>query len=755
MFRRILRFLFDSLVLLLTVGVAVPVTVAATVLGGFLFLPLPATIPQPKAPPFTAPTEVYDRNGKPIAEFRVFDQSIPVLASDIPQVLREAVISMEDRNFYKHGGVDVRGSLRAFVADLRSGSAVQGGSTITQQYVKKAYTGSQRTVVRKVSEAVLASQLDRQTSKDEILYRYLSSIYLGDGSYGVGAAAQNYFRVPVNQLTLSQAAMIAGVIPAPSAWAPRENPQTAEVRRELVLDKMLQQGYITRPAHDAAVAQRVWLLAKGAAPAQATAVYPPAQEKPAYPAFVDYVQRWLVNKFGVERVFQGGLRVQTTLDPRVQDAADQSVQSALKGTGEPLEMAMASVEPQTGFVQAIVGGRQFGQGPYASVNFALGGCESPPAANVVVEVRATCWSGSSITGGGVGRQPGSAWKPFVLATAFAKGVPPEKVYPAPQVFVIPGCRPTPSNTCKIANNEGEGGGSSDLRRATWFSINTVFAQLVRDVGCPDTGQMAKRLGIGSAWYSSQVQTCSGAYALGEVGVSPLDMASAYGTFDDHGQRAEPTPILKVIDPTGKVLVDNLTKKPPTTGVINPVVADNVTDVMRGVIQNGTGTAANIGRPAAGKTGTTSNFTNAWFVGYTPTLSTAVWMGYANNERTPLRNIKGVSSVFGGTIPAQTWHNFMLQALTGVPATEFSQPAPIQSLTDKIVNKPRQTLAPGGQRGQSDTPPGGPYQVGPPDPQVVPPPTTSTLVPPSPGGGAGGGGGPGAPASTPTTIVPRR
>jgi penicillin-binding protein 1A len=746
MVRRILRLLFDSVFLLTTVAIGVPVAVAATVLGAFLFLPLPAVIPQPKPIVFPAPTIIYDRNGNQIAEFRQFDQNVPVSRTDIPTVLKEAVISVEDRNFYQHGGVDIRGSVRAFLADLHSGSAVQGGSTITQQYVKKAYTGDQRTVVRKVREAILASQLDRQTSKDEILYRYLSSIYLGDGGYGVGAAAENYFRIPVNQLSLSEAAMIAGLIAAPSAWAPRENPAMADTRRELVLNKMLQQGYITRPAHDAAVAQRVWRLSDGPAPPLATAVYPHLQEQPKYPAFVDYVQRWLLNRFGPGLVYGGGLRVQTTLDPRIQEAADQSVQNALKGTHEPLEMAIATVEPQTGFVPALVGGREFGQGPFASLNLALGGCEPPPAAGVPVEVRATCWNGTSITGGGLGRQPGSAWKPFVLATAFAKSYLPSKVYPAPHVLAIPGCKPAPGRTCVISNNEGEGGGSTDLRHATWLSINTVFAQLIRDVGCPDTGQMAKRLGIQSAWYSSQFHTCSGAYALGEVGVSPLDMASSYGVFDNHGQRAQPTPILKIVDPTGKVLVDNIATKPATSAVIDPVVADNVTDVLRGVIQAGTGTAANIGRPAAGKTGTTSNFTNAWFVGYTPTLSTAVWMGYANNEHTSLRNIKGVPAVFGGTIPAQTWHNFMIQALAKVAPTDFSQPAPIQTLTDKLnkLAHPPPPITPGGQRGQADTPLGGPYQYGPPEPKAAPPPPPTTTLP---------AGGPPGSGTTTTTVFP--
>jgi len=751
---RALRLLFRTVFLLVTVGMVVPAVVGATVLVTLLFLPLPASIPQPKPAAAILPTQVYDRAGNLIATFRAFDQSIPVRKADIPTVLKEAVISIEDRNFYKHGGIDIRGSVRALVADIRSNRTVQGGSTITQQYVKNAYTGNSRTLARKVREAVLASELDRETSKDEILYRYLSTIYLGDGSYGAGAAAENYFREPVNDLTPSQAAMLAGLIAAPSRWAPRENPDAAENRRELVLDKMLQQGYLTPDQHAAAMTDRVWLLAKGPAPAQSTAVYPPRTDQPKYPAFVDYVQRYLIAKYGPELVFQGGLRVQTTLDPAVQAAADKAVQDSLQGTAEPLEMAMSAVEPSTGFVDAIVGGRQFGQGPFADVNLALGGCFQPTPGKYTIEVSATCWNGSTVTGGGSGRQPGSAWKPFVLATALTKGMTPDTVYPAPTVLPIPNCKPDATTSCTIANNEGEGGGSSDLRHAMWYSINTVYAQVVRDVGCKETGETAKRLGVTSAWYSPQFQTCSGTYALGVVDVSPLDMASAYGVFANHGNRAEPTPILKIIDPANHVLVDNIATKPATTSVLAPGVADTVTDVLRGVITGGTGTAADIGRPAAGKTGTTSNFTNAWFVGYTPTLSTAVWMGYGTNESTPLRNIRGVSAVFGGTIPAVTWHAFMTAALASVPASDFGQPAPLLAPAGQLPTASTlPAVVAGPARPQPDTGPGGPYVVIPPVARLVPPPPATTTTTTTPGAGPPGSpGSPGSSTSAPETTT---
>jgi penicillin-binding protein 1A len=722
--RRAIRFVFDSFFLLIAVGVGVPVIVAGTVLAAFLFLPLPASIPPLKNPSVSAPTQVFDRNGQLIATFRKFEQSLPITETDIPNVLKEAVISVEDRNFYKHGGVDIRGSVRAFVADFRSRGAVQGGSTIYQQYVKLTYTGSQRTLFRKLREAILASQLARQTTKDEVLFRYLAIIYLGDGNYGVGAAAQNYFRKPVSQLTLSEAATLAGLIPAPSAWAPRESPVSAENRRQLVLQKMLQQGYISTDQYNQAIAQKVWLASKGPAPPGATVVYPPQTAQAQFPAFVDYLYRYLISKYGPAKVFQGGLRIQTTLDPKVQTAADQAVQNALRGTAEPLEMSLAAVEPQTGFVAAIVGGREFGgTGPYAADNFALGGCEAIPATTVKVEVSAPCWVGNTIVGGGSGRQPGSSWKPFVLATAFAKGMSPSRVYSAPGVYTIPNCK---GKGCTIQNAEPGGfGGSVDLRHATWESINTVYAQLIRDTGCTDTANTAIKLGITSAWYSSQVHGCGGQYALGEVGVSPLDMASAYGTLDNHGARAEPTPILKIIDANNRVLQDNITGKPATSQVINPIVADNVTDVLRGVIQSGTGTNANIGRPAAGKTGTTSDFVDAWFAGYTPTLSTAVWMGYANNERTSMKNVKGVSPVYGGTIPAGVWRDFMTQALQNVPPTDFSQPAPIQAITDQLNVQQRQGINPGSPRGQTDVGPGANYYQYAPPQLKVPAPSTTT------------------------------
>jgi penicillin-binding protein 1A len=758
LFRRIVKRIFGSVFLATVTLIGAPAAFGVTILAGLIFLPLPATIPVPKANPSILPTLIYDRFGNQIATLRQFDTNIPVTESEIPQVLKEAVIADEDRNYYHHGGVDLRGMIRALYSDLRNRSPVQGGSTITQQYVKLAFTNQKRTIVRKVREAILASQLARQASKDEILYRYLTLVYFGDGNYGVGAAAQNYFHVPVSQLNASQAAMLAGLIPAPSARAPRESLASAETYRQLVLKKMFQQGYLTSAQYQAAVSQKLALASSGQVPAGTTVVYPYQAGVTNYPDFVDYVTRWLLKRFPAQEVYSGGLRVQTTLDPAIENAALSAVHATLGGTKDPLEMSLAAVEPSTGFVTAIVGGRDFGgQGPYAQDNLAIGGCDGPPSKSAAVAVSATCWSGKSISGGTPGRQPGSSWKPFVLAAAFEQGIPPSAPYSAPGVYQIPGCKVLPgqqASTCQVHNDEpGSVIGSESLAQATAFSTNTVYAQVAPQVGCPNVASTAKKLGIDSAYYSTPPFYYCPTYALGEVDVSPLEMASAYGVFANHGQRAEPTPILEVVDAQGKVLLNNINPLPSTTSVVTANVADNVTNVLQGVISGGTGTAAQLGRPAAGKTGTTSNYTNGWFAGYTPTLSAAVWMGNADSQAKPMGVVKGVYPVYGGTWPAITWRNFMGAALAKVPATPFTQPAPIlppQAAAALEHHAPPTTASvePGPPGFVQPTPPGGPYRVPAPTPVAPPPATTTTLAPGETTTTVAGGGPPNTPFGGP-------
>jgi penicillin-binding protein 1A len=596
------------------------------------------------------------------------------------------------------------------------------------------YTGSKRTFSRKLKEAVIASRIDRKLDKDEILYRYLSTIYLGGGAYGVGAASQSYFRKQVSQLTLSESALLAGILPAPTTFDPRSNPAGAEQRRLRVLDLMRDQGRITQQQYDAARPEKVVAVtAAGPPKGPATVVYPPEQEPTAYPYFIDYLRRYLTAKYGPEKVFRGGLRIQSTLDVDLQRQAEQAVGNTLSGTKPPLDMSLVAVEPPTGFVKALIGGRDFAA---SQVNLALGKC-SKSAVLAELPDGPMC-----MDGGGTGRQPGSAFKPFTLAKAFEEGMSPSKVYAAPHVYTVPGCV---GNQCTIHNVEGEGGGSADLRTATAQSINTVFAQLIRDVGVKDVAELAHRVGltmVGPNGRDANGQPYGVSLTLGAQEVSPLDMASAYSVFAARGLQARPTPVVKVLDNNGVVLEDNT--RPTQKRVLSEVVADNVTDVLRGVITGGTGTAANIGRPAAGKTGTSENFGNAWFCGFTPTLSTAVWMGYADAPR-PMHGIKGVGSVYGGTLPAATWHDFMTAALKDVPVTDFNQPAPIEPIADELRRNARGGFDPGDQSVPQNSPLGGPYVVTPdaphPEPPALAPPTTVFFGPPE--------------ESTTTTTIRRR
>ena len=759
--RSIFRFLFRTTAIVFICSAAVPITVAVVVLASFIFLPLPAKLPEAKPIEAGQVSRVYDQNGVEIGQFREFEQSLPVRPADIPLHMKQAVIASEDRNFYRHGGVDLRGSFRALYADIQGRGITQGGSTITQQYVKNTYVGKERTITRKIREAIVASQLDRQVDKDDILFKYLDSVSLGNGAYGVGAASETYFRKPVSQISISEAAMLAGLIPAPSRYEPRgrgaggENgTMLAEGKRQIVLKNMLGEGYLTQQQFDEAFAQVIWVEGSTPAPPTTphTAVYQAQSPPTNYPYFMDYVEKYLKGKYGEKKVDTGGLRIQTTLDPKVQAEAERAVADALKGAptakitrGEragqptPLEMSLVAVEPQTGFVKAFIGGRNFNaeNDPGAQVNLGLGGCYKPPD-KVPVEVEATCWPLSAEDkypmSGGTGRQPGSSFKPFVLAAAFEKGMQPSKVYPAPNSFRVPECKPTPTFDCTIGNYEGGSFGSADLRKATHSSINTVYAQLIRDVGCKETGEMAKKLGVTSAWYSPQVHTCSGSYALGTLDLSPLEMASAYGVFANRGLRQDSTPIVRIEDREGNVLEDNRRREP--TRAIDEVVADNVTDIMKGVITSGTGRNADIGRPAAGKTGTSQASRNSWFVGYTPTLSTAIWVGF-RDEPIPMTNVRGCRPMTGGCLPAKTWKSFMGPALKEVPVTEFSEPAPIKIISDRISRAARTGIDPGAQRKPAGTGLGGPYIVGPPAPKADEPPppeatsTTTTTTSPSP------------------------
>jgi penicillin-binding protein 1A len=680
---------------LVLVAVITPVVCAGVALGSLIFLPLPATLPTPKAGVDSQATHVLDAAGNEIALFKQYDTSIPVQKADIPQVLKDAVIASEDKSFYSHGGIDLQGTLRALWADINNKKVVQGGSTITQQYVKLAFTGSDRTLSRKIREAILASQLDRQMDKEEILFRYLSAAFYGEGAYGIGAAAQTYFRKPVSQLTVSEAALLAGVLPAPTNYSPRDHPEAAEQRRNTVLDLMREQGKIDDATYGAAKAETVWLLAQGDPPGPATVVYPPEVAASTQPWFANYVHQYLETHLpgcvlgACPLIETGGLKVLTTLDPAMQRAAEEEAAKSLGDADLDIQNSIVSIEPPTGYVKAMVGGRDFS---YKQVNTAT-----------------------------TKHQPGSAFKPFILAEAFEQGIQPTSVWSGAPLTI---------GSFTMQNFGGAVYGNIDLRTATWNSVNAAYGRVIVAEGVDNAMEMANRLGAPMPTYDPSIYGAS--VALGSIEVSPLDMASAFGVFANHGKRAEPTPVLQVIGRDGTVLLDNTKAADAAQQVIAPVVADNVTDVLQGVIESGTARGRGIDRPAAGKTGTASDAANAWFVGFTPTLSTAVWFGHLScgastpDHPCPLRNIGGTrGDAQGGTLPAPVWQRYMKRVLKDVPVTEFSQPAPIQTYSDAAKREARKGFDPGARRYPTGTPATGGF-VEDVQPPTVTAPTTTTV-----------------------------
>jgi penicillin-binding protein 1A len=599
---------------------------------------------------------VFDANGTLIGEFRQFDLTVPIQPTDVPDVVKDAVVAAEDRNFWEHDGLDAEGLTRAALANYEEGEVVQGGSTITQQYVKSRFLSGERSLERKLTEAILATRIEREMTKDEILFGYLDTTYFGAGAYGIGAPSESYFRKSVRDLTISEAALLAAVIPAPSRFEPLAQPFVAEARRVEVLEAMHEEGYITRDELETAKTETLWFAGLGVPDRPATVYHPPPRaDAGSYPYFQDYVRTYLTEKYGEDLVFRGGLRIETTIDPNLQALADAAVANELEGTAPPLEMSLVSMDPSTGHVKALVGGRDWNA---SQVNLALGGT--------------------------LGMQPGSAFKTFTLAAALERGYGPDTVYPAPGAWSPPGC-----STTGLKNYSGGGYGSLSLDAATRSSVNTVFLQLIYDIGPPNVAELANRVGL-ERIKPEDYGPCNVSLTLGAGEVSPLEMAAGYSVFANHGVKAPATPVLRVTDAQGNVIEDN--SAPQGEQVVNASVADWVTQIERGVITSGTGRRANFGRPASGKTGTADDYRAAWFVGYTPQLATAVWIGHSDIPRS-LRGINGFSTVTGGSIPARVWKAFMEPAHEGLPVLDFPPPGPLPAPNGDLVIRPSPRRAP--------------------------------------------------------------
>ena len=579
---------------------------------------------------------IYASDGKTVLAVLRGDETRVVLSSArISPVMKQAIVAVEDRRFWEHEGVDARGVLRAVWADVRNKEFVQGGSTITQQLVKNAYTENERTISRKLKEAALAWQLEQKWSKDRILTAYLNTIYFGNGAYGIEMAARVYFHKHAGELQLHEAALLAGLPASPGAYDPVTNPRRALLRRQTVLRLMLEQELITRADFLSASNEPL--------PRPKTIGLPNIGRRSSY--FAEYVKQQLVPYYGSGKVFGGGLRITTSIDPRLQELAQEAINKTLTERKGP-SAALVAIDPRDGRVLAMVGGRSFRKSQF---NLAAQG----------------------------ERQSGSAFKPFVLASALAQGISPDTVLVSKPTLINLG-----DKLWSIANYEGSYLGAIDLREATTHSDNTVYAQLTAQVGPQNVRRTARALGITSplnAYF---------AIGLGVEAVNPLEMARAFSTFANGGARIDgtvlgnlPRAVLRVQD--GNVVDEN---DPVERQVLDPNDAAQLTSMLQNVVTDGTGQRAALpDRPVAGKTGTTEDHGDAWFVGYTPQLAVAVWVGYPNKLRPMLTEFEG-DPVAGGTFPALIWKEFTGKALRSLnePPAYFPSPQPRAAAPYQVV-----------------------------------------------------------------------
>ncbi|HEY3365459.1 MAG TPA: PBP1A family penicillin-binding protein [Symbiobacteriaceae bacterium] len=595
---------------ILAVLVAVPLLLVGAFVIAVLVTPLPA-------PSTAEATEVLDAAGRPIT--RLYTQNRRILpAGEMPQYLLDAIVAVEDDRFYAHRGIDLIGIGRALVRDLRAGKVVEGGSTLTQQLARNMYLTQERTVARKLREAVLTVKLEAAYSKQEILVMYWNTIYLGEGTYGAEVAAETYFGKSARNVTLAEAALLAGLPRSPEYYSPLKNLDAAAQRRNLVLQKMAGQGFITAPQATAAAAEPVRLASAGTRAADAA------------PYFIDYVTKELQQRFPrvARDLYQGGYVVHTTLDPDLQAAADTAVGAAAPPADARLQpqAALVAVESATGYIRAMVGGRQ----PRVDRNRAL-----------------------------EAHQPGSAFKPFVYATLLSsRSFTAASTQPdAPVEFpgVSAGAAWRPRNHGDQYSNQPAG-----MREALRKSLNVVTARWMDVVKPGPVISLAKRMGIESPIPSNLT------IGLGSAAVTPLELTRAYAPFANGGYAVRPLAVLRVTDRDGNRVAE---QSPSRTRVLDPGVAFIVTDMLKDVLKPG-GTAGQVagylgGRPAAGKTGTSDQSVDAWFVGYTPELVTGVWVG--TDERSP-------SYREGGTSAAPIFGQFVSNGLRRVPFRDWSPPA---------------------------------------------------------------------------------
>lgn len=573
-----------------------------------------------------ASSQIYDVHGNLITTVHATENRLPVKLSQVPKDLQNAFIATEDNRFYSHHGVDPIGIMRAIWVNIAHDGVAEGGSTITQQLARNAFLTQDRALKRKIMEAMLAIRIEQYYTKQEILEMYLNQIYFGQGAYGVQAAAHVYFGKNVQDLDLAQSAMLAGLPQSPNYYSPLTNYKAGKARQAVVLGQMVKYDYIDQATADKAKDEDLGLREKSeAAHSDNNASY-----------FIDYVISEIAEKYGDDAVYKDGLKIYTTIDMKAQDAAVQAMHNLPnfytddKGLTQP-QGALIAINPHNGYIVAMVGGR---------------GDDSFNRA-VLAE-----------------RQPGSAFKPFVYLAAIQDGMTPGTVMDDKKIEF---------NGWSPKNYEGTYSGQMTLRYALQHSVNTIAVQLADAVGMRKVLNLASSLGITTLDDSKDNNLAA---ALGGLtnGVKPIDMAVAYGTLANGGVKVKPVAITKIVDRNGQVVEENSTEE---QRVVDPKYAYVITNMLESVMSGGTGGGASIGRPAAGKTGTTDESKDAWFVGYTPDLVAAVWMG----DDYGIETLDGIT---GGTVPAVIWRDFMSQALNAmeIPASDFTVPPGAASIANQ-------------------------------------------------------------------------
>lgn len=584
------------------------------------------TLPQLGDLQQAASSQFFDAKGNLIGTTASAENRLPVNLDKVPSNLQNAFIAAEDVRFYQHSGIDPRGILRAVWTNITNQGVAEGGSTITQQLAKNALLTQERTLKRKIQEAFLALQLERQYSKKEILEMYLNQIYFGQGAYGVESAALVYFDKHVDKLSLAECAMLAGLPKSPNYYSPFNNLKAAKERQEIVLDQMVKYNLISPSEAQKAKDEKI-VLATSQKKRTGVLDY-----------FIDYVTQQLVDKYGADAVYKEGLKVYTTIDMDMQLAAEKAIDELPTFYTDSNKLkqpqgALVAVEPSTGHIKAMVGGRgndQFNRAVLAE------------------------------------RQPGSAFKPFVYLAAIESGLTPASVIDDKAINF---------NGWEPMNYDRSFHGKVSLRTALVNSYNVPVVMLAQQVTPDKVLYYAQQMGISTLVLSGSVNDKNLAMALGGLtrGVTPLEMASAYAVLANQGVHVEPTAITKVVDRNGKTLYNS---SPNQRAVVNAKSAYVLVDMMQDVLTRGTGTGAYFGRPAAGKTGTTSEYKDAWFVGFTPDISAAVWVG--NDIASDL------DGMTGSTTPATIWRRFMSEAHRNIPVHEFIRPSGVSIPAEPVL-----------------------------------------------------------------------